>query len=63
MTFGLIGAGKVAQTLARHFVQHGRQVVFSNSKGPESLTEIAHRFGSNARAGAVKSVPIFPAPI
>jgi len=49
----MIGAGNVAQTLAKHFVQHGHEVVFSNSKGRDSLIEFARGFGPNARAGTV----------
>jgi len=53
MKFGFIGAGEVAQTLAKHFVRHGHEVVFSNSKGPDSLIELARSIGPNARAGTV----------
>lgn len=54
MKFGFIGAGKVAQTFAKHFVRHGHEVVLSNSRGPDSLVEIARSIGPNARAGAVQ---------
>ena len=54
MKFGFIGAGNVAQTYAKHFVRHGHEVVLSNSRGPDSLIEIARGIGPNARAGTVQ---------
>ena len=37
MKIGTLGAGTVAQAIARHAVAHGHQVVLSNSRGPASL--------------------------
>ena len=54
MKFGFVGAGNVAQTYAKHFVRHGHDVVLSNSRGPDSLIELARSIGPNARAGTVK---------
>ena len=54
MKFGFIGAGNVAQTYAKHFVRHGHKIVLSNSRGPDSLIELARSIGPNARAGTVK---------
>jgi 8-hydroxy-5-deazaflavin:NADPH oxidoreductase len=54
MKFGFIGAGEVAQTYAKHFVRDGHEVVFSNSKGPDSLVELVRSFGPNAKPGTVK---------
>ena len=54
MKFGFIGAGEVAQTFAKHFVRHGHEVVLSNSRGPDSLVELARSIGPNAKAGTVK---------
>jgi predicted dinucleotide-binding enzyme len=53
MKFGFIGAGNVAQTYAKHFVRHGHEVVFSNSRGPDSLVELTRSIGPNAKAGTV----------
>jgi 8-hydroxy-5-deazaflavin:NADPH oxidoreductase len=53
MKFGFIGAGNVAQTYAKHFVGHGQEVVLSNSKGPDSLADLARSIGPNAKAGTV----------
>jgi predicted dinucleotide-binding enzyme len=54
MKFGFIGAGEVAQTYAKHFVRHGHEVVLSNSRGSDSLTELVRGIGPNAKAGTVK---------
>jgi 3-hydroxyisobutyrate dehydrogenase-like beta-hydroxyacid dehydrogenase len=35
---GFIGAGVVAQTIARHVLPFGHHVVLSNTRGPGSLT-------------------------
>jgi len=48
---GLIGAGNVGKTIARHLVASGHQVVISNSRGPETLGEVVRELGPLARAG------------
>jgi predicted dinucleotide-binding enzyme len=48
---GLIGAGRIGSQLARLAVRHGHDVVLSNSRGPETLQELARELGSHARAG------------
>ena len=53
MKLGFIGAGEVAQTFAKHFVRHGHELVLSNSRGPDSLVELAGSIGPNAKAGTV----------
>ncbi|WP_225345574.1 NAD(P)-binding domain-containing protein, partial [Mycobacterium avium] len=37
---GTIGAGTIAQAVARHLVAAGHRVVLSNSRGPSSLNEV-----------------------
>jgi predicted dinucleotide-binding enzyme len=49
-TIGLIGAGNIGGQLARAAVAHGHQVVLSNSRGPETLTDLVAELGSSARA-------------
>jgi predicted dinucleotide-binding enzyme len=51
MKIGTLGAGTVAQAIARHAVRHGHQVVLSNSRGPASLAGSAETLGPLARAG------------
>jgi predicted dinucleotide-binding enzyme len=51
---GLIGAGHIGSQLARLAVAHGYGVVLSNSRGPDSLTELVGELGPNARAATVE---------
>ena len=48
-TVGFIGAGNIGSTLARLFLRTGRQVVLSNSRGPETLAALVDELG---RGGA-----------
>ena len=50
-TVGTIGAGNVAQTIARLALAAGHNVILSNRRGPESLTELVGQLGANASAG------------
>jgi predicted dinucleotide-binding enzyme len=51
MRIGFVGAGTVGQTMARHFINAGHQVVLSNSRGPESLRGLIDDLGPQAKAG------------
>ena len=53
MKFGMIGAGTVSQAIAGHVVRAGHDVVFSNSRGPQTLGAVADAFGPHASAGTV----------
>jgi 8-hydroxy-5-deazaflavin:NADPH oxidoreductase len=53
LTIGTIGAGRVAQTIARLALAAGHEVILSNSRGPESLTDLADHLGAGASAGTV----------
>jgi 8-hydroxy-5-deazaflavin:NADPH oxidoreductase len=50
MKIGFIGAGTVAQTLARHITGAGHQVWLSNSRGLETLSDIVAKLGPLAKA-------------
>ena len=39
MKIGFIGASTVAQTIAKHVLPFGHQVMLSNSRGPDSLAD------------------------
>jgi 8-hydroxy-5-deazaflavin:NADPH oxidoreductase len=49
-TIGLIGAGHIGSTVARLAVDAGHDVVLSNSRGPETLTDLVAELGEHARA-------------
>ena len=50
-TVGLIGSGKIGGTVAKLAVAAGRPVILSNSRGPDTLAELACQLGPLARAG------------
>ena len=54
MRIGIVGAGDIGATLAQLFVGVGHEVVLANSRGPESLAELAHALGSAATAGTLE---------
>jgi predicted dinucleotide-binding enzyme len=49
-TIGFIGAGNIGGNLARRAVEHGYDVVLSNSRGPETLADLIAELGPKARA-------------
>jgi predicted dinucleotide-binding enzyme len=53
-TIGLIGAGHIGAQLARLGVQHGYKVVISNSRGPETLSDLIAELGDQATAGTAQ---------
>jgi predicted dinucleotide-binding enzyme len=53
MKFGMIGAGTLSQAVAGHVVKAGFDVVFSNSRGPDTLGPVVKAFGPHASAGTV----------
>ncbi len=52
MKIGLIGAGKIGTALALRLVPLGHEVVISNSRGPETLAEVASQTGATAVTAA-----------
>jgi 8-hydroxy-5-deazaflavin:NADPH oxidoreductase len=75
MKIGIIGAGNIGGTLTRRFTALGHTVFVANSRGPESLADLAGETGATpvtveqaARAGDVvivtiplKNIPSLPA--
>ncbi|MDJ0353791.1 NAD(P)-binding domain-containing protein [Pseudarthrobacter sp. PH31-O2] len=49
-TIGIIGAGHIGSQIARKAVQLGYDIVISNSRGPETLTDLVAELGPHARA-------------
>ncbi len=52
-TIGLIGAGHIGSQVARLAIAAGYHVVISNSRGPETLTDLVKELGPRARASTV----------
>ena len=59
MKIGIIGAGNIGGTVAQHFVDAGHKVMISNSRGPETLTDLVDELGPNAQAGTVSKAADF----
>jgi predicted dinucleotide-binding enzyme len=53
-TVGLIGSGNIGSTVARLAVDAGYEVVLSNSRGPDTLAELASELGPRARAATTE---------
>lgn len=53
-TLGLIGSGNIGGTVARLAVKAGYDVVLSNSRGPETLTDLVTELGPHASAATAE---------
>lgn len=68
-TIGFIGAGNIGGQLARLAVAHGYRVVMSNSRGPETLSELVDELGpaasaaTSAEAAAAGDVVVVTVPL
>ena len=51
MAIGIIGAGSIGIAFARKLAAEGIPAVLSNSRGPDSLEDIAAEVGESVRAG------------
>jgi len=74
MKIGVIGAGNMGSVLAKHFRRAGHAVAIANSRGPETLSDLARETGATAVsileapegvdclviAVPMKSVPLLP---
>ncbi len=60
MKIGLVGAGQIGGALAHRLTALGHQVLISNSRGPETLTDLAAETGATAveRGDAVRDVDL-----
>jgi len=53
MNIGILGAATAGQALARHLAAAGHPAVIANSRGPESLRDLAAQLGRRVTAGHV----------
>lgn len=60
MKIGIIGAGNIGSTLAQKLAAHGHTIKLANSRGPETIAELATRIGAKAveRQEAVRDVDV-----
>ncbi|MBW8484341.1 NADPH-dependent F420 reductase [Actinomadura parmotrematis] len=59
MRIGIIGAGHIGSTLARHFTDLGEDVVIANSRGPETLADLVAEIGGGLKAGTAQEAAAF----
>jgi predicted dinucleotide-binding enzyme len=59
MKIGIIGAGHIGSTLAKLFVDAGQEVAIANSRGPETLEDLAAELGDNATTATVEQARDF----
>lgn len=66
MEIGIIGSGNIGSTLAGYLTKSGHQVAIANSRGPETLTDIAEKTGAKAttaeQAASAKDLVIIAIP-
>lgn len=53
-TIGLTGSGHIGSTVAKLAIEAGYDVVLSNSRGPETLTDLVAALGPRASAGTAQ---------
>ncbi|HKR96318.1 MAG TPA: NADPH-dependent F420 reductase [Candidatus Angelobacter sp.] len=59
MKIGILGAGNIGATAARLFIAAGHEVAVSNSRGPESLKDLARELGSRAQGMTIDNAARF----
>src|SRR5258705_1205334 len=52
MTIGIIGSGAIGTAFARTLARAGIEATISNSRGPDSLTQLIRESGPSIQAGA-----------
>jgi 8-hydroxy-5-deazaflavin:NADPH oxidoreductase len=53
-TIGFIGAGNIGSQVARLAIASGYDAIVSNSRGPDTLSELVRELGPQARAGTTQ---------
>jgi predicted dinucleotide-binding enzyme len=56
---GIVGAGHIGHALAERFAAAGHEVMLSNSRGPDTLSEVVAAIDGNVRAGTVAEAARF----
>lgn len=60
MKIGMLGAGEVALSIARHAVEQGHEVLLSNQSGPQKLADALVTLGPKASAVSVEQAAAAP---
>jgi len=55
-TIGILGAGQIGQAFARALARNGLAATIANSRGPETLGDLARKLGSSISAGTREDV-------
>jgi 8-hydroxy-5-deazaflavin:NADPH oxidoreductase len=58
MKIGIIGAGHIGQSFAKQVANAGYEVLISNSRGPETLTDAVQKIGGNTKAVTVQEAAL-----
>jgi predicted dinucleotide-binding enzyme len=59
LKIGILGAGNIGATAARLFIEAGHEVAISNSRGPDSLKDLARELGPKAHAMTIDDAARF----
>jgi 8-hydroxy-5-deazaflavin:NADPH oxidoreductase len=59
MKIGIIGAGRIGQTVAARLVSAGHDVMLSNAAGPQTLEKVKRALGEHAQAGTVQDAAAY----
>ncbi len=59
MKLGIIGTGHIGATVAKLFAEAGHELAISNSRGPQTLRELAGELGPKVRAVTPKEAAAF----
>ena len=59
MRIGIIGVGHIGGVLAEHFARGGHEVAISNSRGPETLRDMAAKLGERVKATTAQEAAEF----
>lgn len=59
MKIGIVGAGHIGANVARLFAAGGHEIVIANSRGPETLQDLAGELGAAARPATVEEAARF----
>jgi 8-hydroxy-5-deazaflavin:NADPH oxidoreductase len=59
MKIGILGAGHIGSMLAGHFVRAGHEVAISNSRSPDTLSDVVAELGDSAHAATADEAARF----